>query len=88
MGYFVFFAVCTFNDGCALITSSVKTMVCCCSCDCIKGTFIMFALCIHIIRLLAAGLIVGGISCVLTKALFAALPSSAGQQRKGSPFKN
>lgn len=38
--------------------------------------------------LLAAGLIVGGISCVLTKALFAALPSSAGQQRKGSPFKN
>ena len=38
--------------------------------------------------LLTAGLIVGGISCVLTKALFAALPSSAGQQRKGSPFKN
>ena len=38
--------------------------------------------------LLAAGLIVGGISCVMTKALFTALPSSAGQQRKGSPFKN
>ena len=38
--------------------------------------------------LLVAGLIVGGISCVLTKALFAALPSSVGQQRKGSPFKN
>ena len=37
--------------------------------------------------LLAAGLIVGGISCVLAKALFAALPSSAGQQRKGSPSK-
>ena len=38
--------------------------------------------------LLVAGLIVGGISCVLTKALFAALPASAGQQRQGNPFEN
>lgn len=38
--------------------------------------------------LLVAGLVVGGISCTLTKSLFAALPSSAGQQRQGSPFTN
>ena len=49
---------------------------------CDRGVIVTFIL------LLTAGLIVGGISCVLTKALFAALPSSAGQQRKGSPFKN
>ena len=36
--------------------------------------------------LLAAGLIVGGISCTLSRALFAALPKQAGQQRRGSPF--
>jgi len=36
--------------------------------------------------LLAAGLIVGGISCILSRALFAALPKQAGQQRRGSPF--
>ena len=36
--------------------------------------------------LLAAGLIVGGISCTLSRALFAALPKQAGQQRPGSPF--
>ena len=36
--------------------------------------------------LLIAGLIVGGISCTLTKALFAALPKSTGEQRRGSPF--
>ena len=36
--------------------------------------------------LLAAGLIVGGISCILSRALFAALPKQAGQQRWGSPF--
>ena len=34
----------------------------------------------------AAGLIVGGISCTLSRALFAALPKQAGQQRRGSPF--
>ena len=38
--------------------------------------------------LLAAGLAVGGISCLLSRALFAALPASAGEQRRGSPFKN
>ena len=38
--------------------------------------------------LLAAGLAVGGISCLLSRALFAALPASAGEQRQGSPFKN
>ena len=37
--------------------------------------------------LLAAGLAVGGISCLLSRALFAALPASAGEQRRGSPFK-
>ena len=37
--------------------------------------------------LLAAGLAVGGISCLLSRALFAALPASAGEQRQGSPFK-
>ena len=37
--------------------------------------------------LLAAGLIVGGISCILSRALFAALPKQAGQQRRGSPFR-
>ena len=36
--------------------------------------------------LLAAGLIVGGISCILSRALFAALPKQARQQRRGSPF--
>ena len=36
--------------------------------------------------LLAAGLIVGGISCILSRALFAALPKQAWQQRRGSPF--
>ena len=36
--------------------------------------------------LLAAGLIVGGISCILSRALFAALPKQAGRQRRGSPF--
>ena len=36
--------------------------------------------------LLAAGLIVGGISCTLSRALFAALPKQAGRQRRGSPF--
>ena len=36
--------------------------------------------------LLAAGLIVGGISCILSRALFAALPKQAGQQHRGSPF--
>ena len=36
--------------------------------------------------LLAAGLIVGGISCILSRALFAALPKQDGQQRRGSPF--
>ena len=36
--------------------------------------------------LLAAGLIVGGISCILSRALFAALPKQAGLQRRGSPF--
>ena len=36
--------------------------------------------------LLAAGLIVGGISCTLSRALFSALPKQAGQQRRGSPF--
>lgn len=36
--------------------------------------------------LLAAGLIVGGISCTLSRALFAALPKQAGQQLRGSPF--
>ena len=36
--------------------------------------------------LLAAGLIVGGISCILSRALFAALPKQTGQQRRGSPF--
>ena len=35
---------------------------------------------------LAAGLIVGGISCILSRALFAALPKQAGQQHRGSPF--
>ena len=34
----------------------------------------------------AAGLIVGGISCTLSRALFAALPKQAGRQRRGSPF--
>ena len=38
--------------------------------------------------LLAAGLVVGGISCLLSRALFAALPAYAGEQRRGSPFKN
>ena len=33
--------------------------------------------------LLAAGLIVGGISCILSRALFAALPKQTGQQRQG-----
>ena len=37
--------------------------------------------------LLAAGLLVGGISCTLAKALFAALPGTAGEQCPGSPFK-
>ena len=37
--------------------------------------------------LLAAGLAVGGISCLLSRALFAALPASAGEQRQGTPFK-
>ena len=37
--------------------------------------------------LLAAGLAVGGISCLLSRTLFAALPASAGEQRQGSPFK-
>lgn len=37
--------------------------------------------------LLAAGLAVGGISCLLSRALFAALPASAGEQRRGSPFR-
>ena len=37
--------------------------------------------------LLAAGLAVGGISCLLSRALFAALPAYAGEQRRGSPFK-
>ena len=37
--------------------------------------------------LLAAGLVVGGISCLLSRALFAALPAYAGEQRQGSPFK-
>ena len=37
--------------------------------------------------LLAAGLIVGGISCILSRALFAALPKQAGRQRRGSPFR-
>ena len=37
--------------------------------------------------LLAAGLAVGGISSLLSRALFAALPASAGEQRQGSPFK-
>lgn len=36
--------------------------------------------------LLAAGLIVGGISCILSRALFAALPKQAGRQHRGSPF--
>ena len=36
--------------------------------------------------LLAAGLIVGGISCILSRALFAALPKQARRQRRGSPF--
>ena len=36
--------------------------------------------------LLAAGLIVGGISCTLSRALFAALPKQAGRQHRGSPF--
>ena len=36
--------------------------------------------------LLAAGLIVGGISCILSRALFAALPKQAGRQYRGSPF--
>ena len=36
--------------------------------------------------LLAAGLIVGGISCTLSRALFAALPKQAGRQRRGRPF--
>ena len=31
-------------------------------------------------------LIVGGISCILSRALFAALPKQTGQQRRGSPF--
>ena len=35
---------------------------------------------------LSAGLIVGGISCILSRALFAALPKQDGQQRRGSPF--
>ena len=38
--------------------------------------------------LLVAGLVVGGISCTLAQALFAALPGAAGQQRGNSPFKN
>ena len=37
--------------------------------------------------LLAAGLLVGGISCTLAKALFADLPGTAGEQCPGSPFK-
>ena len=37
--------------------------------------------------LLAAGLIVGGISCILSRALFAALPKQDGQQRRGVRFK-
>jgi hypothetical protein len=29
---------------------------------------------------------VGGISCTLSRALFAALPKQAGRQHRGSPF--
>ena len=51
------------------------------------GLLLSFVICTWVWKLLlAAGLIVGGISCTLSRALFAALPKQAGRQRRESPF--